>query len=513
MTVITKNYVVKNRYADSVVLMSIASQLSKLDGVQNVAAMMGTENNKEVLRNTKMINTDGERAEPNDIIICVIAESEELIANIYKKFNEMLDQKSSNKDSGDSKVELSSITDALNEYDDANLVLFSIPGPFVKREAKIALNAGKNIMIFSDNVTIDEEKELKELAYSKGLIVMGPDCGTAIINGKGLAFANAMPIGTFGIIGASGTGIQQVSVILANNGYGVKHAIGLGGRDLSEKIGGLGMLTALDALEEDADIEVVILISKPPHQTVETKIFERLKNYKKKVVVCFLKGNEAECKKRGLPFAATLEDCAKLAICVLNNQEFKGCGYDVPETELKKYIELIKKQAKNKYIRGLYSGGTLCDEALYLFTKAGFEIYSNIPLDPKLKLKDSYKSYKHTLVDLGEDEFTKGRPHPMIDYTLRCQRMEEEAADKDTGILLIDIVTGYGSHINPLEPLVDSIQKINQKNSEIVIVASICGTEWDPQNIKELSKKLKELNVIIMPTNAQAARLIIDALK
>ncbi|MBP7654797.1 acyl-CoA synthetase FdrA [Candidatus Dependentiae bacterium] len=508
-----KNYIIKNRYFDSVMLMSIANSASKCEGIKNLAAMMATDNNKEVLRNTKMIDKTGEKAEPNDLLVCINAEAESFCEPALKKFKELLDNKSSAENKSD-KIELTSIADGIKEYADSNLVLFSIPGPFVKREAKTALSAGKNVMIFSDNVTIDEELELKQIAKQNGLIVMGPDCGTSIINGKGIAFANSMPIGKIGIIGASGTGIQQVSCILANKGYGVKHAIGLGGRDLSKQIGGISMLTAIDAMEKDIDIEIVILISKPPFPEVEKKIFDRLKNYKKKIVVNFLKGDETECKKRRIPFASTLENAANLAISILENKPFEPKEFDAEKKEIDQLLKSIRnKTGSSKYVRGLYSGGTLCDEALFIMAQYGLEVFSNIPLTPELKLKNAYESYKNTLVDLGDDEFTKGRPHPMIDYTLRCQRIVEESSKKDTGIILFDIVTGYGSHINPVEPLSEAITKSLKNNKNLVFIASICGTSYDIQNINEIKKQLEKLGVIFMPTNAQAAKLTVLALK
>ncbi|HPN31419.1 MAG TPA: acyl-CoA synthetase FdrA [bacterium] len=508
-----KNFIIKNRYFDSVMLMSIANNASKSKGVKNLAAMMATENNKEVLRNTKMIDKTGEPAEPNDLLVCIDAEAEEFFEPALKKFKELLENKSAAEDKSD-KIELTSVSDGIKEFSDSNLVIFSIPGPFVKREAKLALTAGKNVMIFSDNVTVQEELELKQFAREKGLIVMGPDCGTAIINGKGLAFANAIPIGKIGIIGASGTGIQQVSCILANKGYGVKHAIGLGGRDLSKQIGGISMLTALDAMEKDGDIELVILISKPPFPEVEKKIFDRLKNYKKKVVVNFLKGDESECKKRRIPFAATLETAANLAISVLENKPFEQKEFDSDKKEIDKTVKSARdKIGTSKYVRGLYSGGTLCDEALFIMSQFGLEVYSNIPLSPELKLKNANESYKNSLIDLGDDEFTKGRPHPMIDYTLRCKRIVQESEKKDTGIILLDIVTGFGSHLNPAEPLEEAIKQSLKNNPNLVFVASICGADNDIQNIKEIRKKLQKLGVILMPTNSQAAKLTVLILK
>src|SRR5580704_9603583 len=97
-------------------------------------------------------------------------------------------------------------------------------------------------MIFSDNVPIAEEASLKHEARERGLMVMGPDCGTAIIGGVPLAFANAVPRGDIGIIGASGTGIQEVSTLIARAGRGVRHAIGTGGRDMHAEVGGLTTL-------------------------------------------------------------------------------------------------------------------------------------------------------------------------------------------------------------------------------------------------------------------------------
>lgn len=502
---VLKNIVIKNRYLDSVVLMSIAAKVKKLAGVNEVSVMMGTESNRELLQNAKLLDNVGAQAEPNDLIIAVRAETDNVVNAAYNEVEKLLNQKE--KDDGSAAVfEPKSLESALQYNPDLNLLFFSIPGPYVKREALAALDKGLNLMIFSDNVTIEEEAEIKKKADKLGLLVMGPDCGTAIINGCALGFANVLKRGSIGIVGASGTGIQEVSVILSNRGYGISHAIGLGGRDLKPEIGGIMMKQGIRALTADQNTKLIVLISKPPAPEVAQDVLDLAKSCGKKVVVCFLKGDANEAAKRNLPFANSLESCAELAIAVFDNKKLEAKEFNNSDEVAKKIAEL-KPQLSGKYLRGLYSGGTLADEALLVLAKAGIECKSNIPLKKELSLRNNNISEQHTIVDLGEDEFTKGRPHPMIDFTLRNERIIQEAKDKDTRVILLDIVEGYGSHSDPagaIIPAIEEAQKI--ASNRIAFVASVCGTEEDPQPRSEQIAKLIAAGVVVLPTNAQAAK-------
>jgi len=504
-----KNIIIKNRYVDSVMLMSISAKVKSAGGVKEVSAMMGTGANKELLEAIKLLDDSGRGAAPMDIIIAVEAADDEAIQKAVAAIEELLSKRETTIVSAE-EAPPQSLSRALEIRPNAKLLFISLPGAYARREAEAALERGLHVMIFSDNVSIEEEIALKTKARDLGLIVMGPDCGTAIINGVALGFANVVSRGAVGIIGASGTGIQEVSCIVSNMGHGITHAIGLGGRDLKEEIGGIGMLMGIDALDADKDTKLIVLISKPPAPTVAAKILDRAKRCSKPVVVNFLKGDPAEAAKRGLAFSPTLEGAALMAVAALKGEKHAPAETS-PELQSRAKEARDTLKPAQKYVRGLFSGGTLCDEALLILRDSIGDCYSNIPLNPELKLKDPKKSTGNCLVDLGDDEFTKGRPHPMIDFTLRCERIVQEAEDSETAVILLDVVLGYGSHPDPAGALVPAIEKAREiagaGGRSLVFVASITGTDGDPQNRSRQMAALESAGVLIAPTNAQAARL------
>ncbi|HEY9765266.1 MAG TPA: acyl-CoA synthetase FdrA [Chroococcales cyanobacterium] len=500
---ILRNVIKKNRYVDSIFLMLLANRLKSLEGIGRISAMMGAEGNKGILEESGLLEEAGRNATPSDLIIAILAESDEVVDRAVAEVDEALDQK----DSGRSEDDYSpkSLDSAKNNS--TNLLFCSLPGPYVRWEAKKALDAGINCMIFSDNVPVETELELKELAREKKLIVMGPDCGTAIINGTALGFANVVSRGRIGIVGASGTGIQEVTVQLHHRGEGISQAIGTGGRDLNEKIGGISMLAGIEMLEKDPATELLLLISKPPAPGIEKTILDRMAKSKKPAVICFIGGKTEEAEKRKLPAARTLEEAAQLAIATLRKKKFEPKNFDISPSEAFAIAagESIKLAPTAHYLRGLYSGGTLADEALVLLEKS-LPFHSN--LSHGQKLLDNAVSEGNTIIDLGDDEFTVGVPHPMIDYTNRMERLLQEAADPEVAVILFDCVIGYGSHLNPTEPLLPAIRAAREKSKRYIsFVASICGTDEDPQNLSKTREALEKIGVIVMPSNAQAARL------
>jgi FdrA protein len=504
-----RNIVTRNRYVDSVMLMSIAAKAKEGTGAREVSAMMGTDANKELLNAAHLLDDTGRAAGAMDIIIAIEAQDSAAVQKSAAAVEEFLSRRPQESISAE-EAPPRSIAGALMRLPGAKLLFISLPGAYARREADAALDRGLHVLIFSDNVPIEEEIALKTKARDLGLIIMGPDCGTAIIGGVALGFANVIPRGQVGIVGASGTGIQEVSCIIANMGHGITHAIGLGGRDLKEEVGGISMLQGIDALDADPATELIILISKPPAAAVARTVLDRATRCSKPVIVNFLKGDPAEAAKRTLRFSPTLEGAALMAVALLEGKKA------VPALTARAIEAQAKKARKNlrpgqKYIRGLFSGGTLCDEALLILRDTIGDCYSNIPLRPELKLKDSKTSEKHCLVDLGDDEFTRGRPHPMIDFTLRCARIVQEAADPETAVILLDVVLGYGAHPDPAGELVPAIRKAvtlaTEHGRAVVVVASITGTEGDPQSRSRQKAALEAAGVLIAPTNAQAARL------
>jgi succinyl-CoA synthetase alpha subunit len=507
---IVKNIVRENTYLDSIMLMSISNQMKKLENVEEAAAIMGSEANKELLREIGILTKDGEGAKPGDLIIAIKTNSNAALNNAIRGVDELLMRRADEKSSLQNVKPLSHAA-ALRMMPAANLTLISLPGQYAGREAMAVLESGRHVMIFSDNVPLTEEIELKKKAKELGLLVMGPDCGTAIINGTALGFANRIKRGPIGIVGASGTGIQEISTLLHKRGYGISHAIGVGGRDLSREVKGLSMLQGIHALETDPETEIVILLSKPPAPVVAEIILDTVVRLNKKYIVNFLYGDPSEAERRKLPFAAGLEEAVDLAVAVYEGKKYSTTTFSQDrEIITARAEEEGEKIGKGKFLRGLFSGGTLAHEAIMILSRELGSIYSNSPLNEKLALKNNWKSNQHTVVDLGDDVFTRGRPHPMIDYTLRSERLIQEASDEDCGVILLDVVLGFGSHPDPssaLIPAVEEAQKIARKDGRrLSFVASVTGTDEDPQNYTAQKSALEKAGVTILPSNAQASR-------
>ncbi|HHY27629.1 MAG TPA: acyl-CoA synthetase FdrA [Desulfitobacterium dehalogenans] len=508
-----RNSVKKNSYQDSVRLMRISGQLKKIAGVINASVMMATDANKRVMEMAGLLGPEAAAAGANDLVIAVDGETPEVAEEALQAAENALTESS-----GSGKAEAQKAKNlglALEEMPGANMVTISVPGAFAKIEVAKALAKGVNVFLFSDNVTIEEEVELKTMALEKGLLMMGPDCGTSIINGACLGFANVINRGNIGIVGASGTGVQEVTVQIERWGGGCSQVIGVGGRDLKEKVGGLMFLEVMRRLDEDPATEVIVLISKPPAQAVMAKVRETIAQMKKPVVVNLLGGEASDNPAANEYFAGSLEEAAAMAVALANGTNPYAWQEDIPKIEMD-IVMRAEDLAHNlnpsqKYVRGLFSGGTLCYEAMLLTEKIIGPVNSNVPLKPEQKLRDSLFSSENTCIDLGEDEFTVGRPHPMIDFQLRNERILIEAADPETAVILLDVVLGYGSNPDPaaeLVPVIKEAQALAQSNERnIQFIGYVCGTDKDPQGKEEQIKKLQECGVEILPTNAHAALL------
>jgi FdrA protein len=447
-------------YADSVALMRIARELEGMPGVARASLMIGTPSNRALLRESGLLTKEGALARPDDLIIAVRGRKSEEALGLAEKL--LLSGLKSNE------------SEIPNTLPNANLALISVPGEFAAAEARRALESGLNVMVFSDNVPLADEVALKKLAVRRGLLMMGPDCGTALIGGAPIAFANAVPRGDTGIVSASGTGLQEVSCLLARAGRGVSHGIGVGGRDLSQAVGGRMTLAALDALEADAATRRIIVISKPPAPSVVKKLVARAKRSRKPVTLCLL-GSD-----RKFGFARTLEEVVQ-----------KGKKEKFPLKKVKGGIT------------GLFCGGTLCAEAQIVLMDHGLNVSSNVPVPGAKK-----SGARHRLLDLGDDEYTRGQPHPMIEPALRSAHLERALKDKRVGVILLDVVIGYGAHADPAGLLVEVLRK--NKNSKLVI-ASVTGTEGDPQVYSRQVRKLRAAGVVVAASNASAARLAASA--
>ncbi len=483
-------------YQDSVSLMLLSNQLKKMEGVNRISIMMGTPANKDIFRDTGFMTPDVEGATPNDICIVIDTDNERLVSEVVTKIDDFLVNQATKSKSSAIPAARSWDT-AMNSLRNANLALISIPGQYAASEARKALDRGLHVFLFSDNVALEDELELKETGKKNGLIVMGPDCGTGIISGVPLAFANVVNKDTIGVVGASGTGIQEVTSLIHRLGGGISHALGTGGRDLSEKIGAITALEALKALASDKDTDVIVLISKPPSAKVRNKVVSVLESLPKPVVAIFV-GEEPSSDHKNVHYSHTLENAAQRAFAL--SKEHVGSG--VPQSESSENMPIPEGK---HLIRGLYSGGTLAAEAAMLLRQSFGGIDESEHTDGiMLQLKG------HTIIDLGDDVYTRGRPHPLIDPNLRSEMIEEAAKDEEVSIILFDIVLGYGSHEDPAGALIPSILKAgsiaSQRGSSLIFIASVCGTDKDPQNYDEQVEKLTEAGVIVEESNAKAVQ-------
>ncbi len=487
-------------YYDSAVLMQLQGSLSKLPGVLNAGVVMGTEANKALLAQSDLLPPEAQVAQADDLVIVVKAQDETAASAALAKIDDLLVRKST---AAGQSYRPKSLESAAGMLPEAQWVLVSVPGRFAAGVTREALRLGKHIFLFSDNVSLEDEIALKGMAAEKGLFVMGPDCGTAIINGIGLGFANRVRQGPIGLVAAAGTGLQQVSSRIHQFGGGLTHAIGTGGRDLSESVGAITTRQGLDFFRRDPDTKVIVLVSKPPAPSVAENLLRSARRIGKPVVIDFI-GYQPPAQKMGyLHFVQTLDEAAELAVKL------------AAETPLEKAagLDLGGFAAGQRYLRGLFSGGTLAYEALLLLQAYLPVVYSNTPLKKgQNKLANSLVSQEHTIIDLGEDEFTVGRPHPMLDNTLRIQRLRQEAQDPEVAVILLDVVMGYGAHSNPASELApaitEAIGKAKETGRRLEIVAVAVGTDADPQDVAEQIEMLQGAGAMVHPSNTTVVRYV-----
>jgi len=492
-----------NLYKDSVALMRIAEKLLQDPAIRRATLVMGTPANKEILEEAGLLAKPAASAGPSDLIVVVESDSDDAMQAAFEAIDAALTAVA--KPSGEARrIPAHSITMGLGATGSpaANLAQISVPGAYAGAEALKAVKAGLNVFLFSDNVPLAQELAIKQLAQQRGLIVMGPDCGTAIIAGVPLGFANVVRRGNVGLIGASGTGLQEISCQVHLQGAGISHAIGTGGRDVKAEIGGISMLMALDLLAADAATKVIGIVSKPPAPSVMQAVIERAGRAGKPVVLCFL-GGAAQAMPSNVTQTADLYTCA--AACVAHSLERPAAAM-VPSG-----LAAIRFATGQRYLRGLFSGGTFCTEAQVALRALGIASYSNVPLEAGLALAHPGRSQQHTMLDLGDDDFTVGRPHPMIDPSQRVARLATEAADPETAVILLDIVLGYAGHQDPAGALAAAIRAARASAAsagrELAIVAFVCGTEEDPQVRSVQERSLREAGALLVPSSTHAARL------
>jgi FdrA protein len=487
-------------YHDSVTLMQVSREAEELPGVTAAAAVAATPVNLELLRR-QGFEVDAGGLAPNDLVLCVRAGDDEAAEAALAAIGELLAGAGrAGEDGGPGQPAAAprSLRAAARRDPDLNLALLSVPGRHLAYEAAQAIQAGLHVFCFSDGLDVAQETAFKRQAAERGLLFMGPDCGTAILEGVGLGFANAVRRGPVGIVGASGTGIQEVTCLLDAAGVGISHAVGVGGRDLSDAVGGAMTLRALELLAGDEPTRAVLVISKPPDPRVAERVAAAAAATGKPAALAFPGMDAPPPLPAGVAFAGSLEAGAAWAAAT-QGAALPGGGADP---------WVVTPGA----IRGLFSGGTLCYEAMAVVAAAAGRVASNIPLRPEWRLADPARSDGHTFVDFGDDAMTEGRAHPMIDPSLRAERFRREAADPETGVLLLDVVLGYGAHPDPageLAPLVE--RALAARPGGLSVVVALCGAAGDPQGLDRQAAVLRAAGALVTRSAAHAARLALAA--
>lgn len=499
---IVRSLIKPSAYVDSVTLMLAQREVRNLPGVREAGAVMGTDANKELLRDAGLLTTEAAAAGPDDLVLSVAADDAASADAALLRAEEALHRRGSAGVTEEYRPK--TVGSAARMLSGANLALVSVPGRFAAGVAREALAAGLHVMLFSDNVPLEAEIDLKRAGASQGRLVMGPDCGTAILGGVALGFANQVRRGSIGIVGAAGTGIQEVSSLIHRGGAGISHAIGTGGRDLHETVGGMSALWGLAALGADPLTEVIVLISKPPAPQVAATLLAAARQTGKPVVVTFV-GAHVPSSER-IFGAQTLEDAAEMAVRLAT-----GSPPSWPRLHALPAQEALRLAPGQKFIRGLYSGGTLCYEALLLLEQYVGPVYSNTPLERSHMLESALHSREHTVIDMGSDELTVGRLHPMLDSELRQQRLLKEAEDPEVAVILLDLVLGWGAQTDPASQFAPVIRQARQRARAagrwLAVVTTVCGTDLDPQSYDDQVNALVEAGALVQSSNAEAARL------
>ncbi len=529
----------RNAYFDSITLMKIASTLTGMNGIDDAAAIMATAPNLQLLSEaglTPTIPPSEGNVGPGDVLIVVRATDDNSANNALQAAEDQLTQRpiSTGTEGASGPQEPRSVEQAAQLHPDAKLAVISVPGPYAALEAERALRNGLHVFLFSDNVSLADEIALKQLARERNLLLMGPDCGTAMLNGAGLGFVNVVPRGPIGIVGASGTGIQQIMSLIAQQRCGVSQVIGCGGRDLSEAVGAITTLQGLHLLQEDPETEVIVLVSKPPAPTVAALVLEAAVKGRKPVIVSFVGADVAALQNRygdGIVVTQTLAEAAQKAVSIYGGTELTTGTWHT-STPTRKPTSPISTPAiggsasrqnpQGQRLAALFSGGTLCDEAMHLWQEGTAHgkklepIYSNIPLRPEWRIGEGQSIQGHYAIDFGADEYTRGRPHPMIDPSLRLKRFTEDAHDPTIGVILLDIVLGYCSHPDPASVYAPAIRaartEAKRDGRRLTCVVSLCGTEGDPQRLSLQNQQLREAGAEVFTSNADAALRCLEIL-
>ena len=485
----------RGRYVDSVELLAVTRTMRQSEGVEFAAAVMATPANIDDLREQGFTTDELAPGTPNDLVLAVRGEDATLVANALERGEQALNPTGSTT-AGPPARQPRMVRQAVDELVGANVAIVSVPGPYAALEAHDALAAGLDVLLFSDNVSVDEEIALKDHAARAGRLVLGPGAGTASLGGCGLGFANAVAAGHVGVVAAAGTGAQEVMVLLDRWGEGVSHVIGVGGRDLSAAVAGRSARRAVRALENDPATDVVLLVSKPPSPDVATAVVSVAAT--KPLVAALV----------GLAPGTTVEGAAAVSSTleggVARVVELRGGR---PPSDWSSWRRAVEGRvgglgAGRVTVLGLFSGGTLCYEALTLLQPLLGPVWSNTPLDDRYRVPAPDGA--HVCLDLGEEEYTKGRPHPMIDAEARLELLAEAGTRDDVAVVLLDVVLGHGAHPDPASVLAPACAALGAPGGPLVVVY-VLGTDRDPQGLDRQCAGFREAGCLLAPTSARAA--------
>lgn len=470
-------------YADSVALLQVSKDVAAADGVLAAQVAMATPLNLEVI--ARMGFTLPE-ASPNDMVVAVRLASEEHLTSALATVDAAIDATRRQSGSSEDVVVPSRTTHSALTRSRAGMALISVPGPSAAVEAMDAIDAGQDVMIFSDNVPLDQEIALKQVAAQRDVLVMGPDCGTAVVNGVGLGFANTVRPGPVGLVAASGTGCQQLLALLDHAGVGVSAALGVGGRDLGPDVRGLSTRQAMRRLDADPSTELIVVVSKPPAPDVA----QELRDF-------------AETLSTPVQFA--LLGARQPDLTVAAEQVLGTLGRAVPEWP----VWGTTAAGGSGQLRGLFAGGTLCDESMLIAEAELGEVWSNIPLGDDHRLDSTLEADGTVMIDFGSDEMTQGRPHPMIDPTIRLEHLAKVSSNPAVRVVLMDVVLGHGADADPAATLAPAIRTAigtaRDDGRELSVVIACIGTSGDAQGLERQAQSLADAGAEVHLSNARAS--------
>ena len=486
--------VVDRRYLDSIALLALAADLSEVEGITDAAVAMATPDGRDRLRERGYVEISIDKAGPNDLVLALTG-SPDACDRAFATASSKLDPKRGGEANGPVEAEASRTVDQFfRRGEAADIAVVSVPGRFAAATARVAVARGMHTMIFSDNVSLEDEVALKAEGAAKGVLVMGPDCGTAIINGVPLGFANVVRRGSVAVIGASGTGMQEVTSRVHRLGLGVSHAIGCGGRDVTDAVGAQTMVAALSLIAADHQTNAVILVSKPPGATALARVVEAcapLLGRGIPVVAAFVGLGGHALDGTGVHLADSLAGCADIVKRLLGHLPEKSDPLDAHDVAASATQRARRQSPDRRMIHGAFCGGTFAGETRSLLAAAGI----------------SESVGGHTIIDFGDDEYTVGRPHPMIDPSARDARIRWAVTQPSTSVVLVDVVLGHGATMHPVEGLAPIVAAIDPSSDGPIVIAHVCGTDDDPQCRSDVVEQLLRAGVAVADSNAEAARI------